>query len=126
MTSPAKTLFVFGLYMLVLGTTVVLAPNFLLSIFHVPTTEEVWIRIAGVLVIFLGVYDIVAAREELRALIAWSVPVRLSVIIFFAVFVFTGLAPPILLLFGAIDFADAIWTWIAFRKAVADYSRHAA
>jgi hypothetical protein len=101
--------------MLLLGATVVLAPNFLLALFHVPITDEVWIRVVGVLVIFLGIYDMVAARHALLALIAWSVPVRLSVIVFFAVFVFAGLAPPVLLLFGAVDFAGATWTWYHLR-----------
>ena len=91
MSIIAKTLFVFGLYMLVLGVTVVLFPNFILSLFHVPTTNEVWIRVVGMLVIFLGIYDIVAAKGELRLLIVWSIPVRFSVIVFFAVFVVTGL-----------------------------------
>ena len=117
MSKSARSLFVFGIYMLVLGVTIVLAPNYLLSLFHVPTTSEVWIRVAGMLVIFLGIYDIVAAKGEHRLLITWSIPVRFSVIAFFAVFVISGLAPPILLLFGAIDSAGAIWTWSAMKQA---------
>ena len=117
MSKLAKSLFIFGIYMLVLGVTIVLAPNFLLSLFHVPTTTEVWIRVVGMLVIFLGIYDIVAAKGEHKLLITWSIPVRFSVIIFFAVFVVAGLAPPILLLFGAIDSAGAIWTWCALKNA---------
>ena len=116
MSRSAKSLFVFGIYMLVLGVTVTIAPNFLLTLFHVPTTDEVWIRVVGMLVIFLGVYDIVAAKGGHKLLISWTVPVRFSVILFFAVFVVTGLAPPILLLFGAIDSAGALWTWIALRN----------
>jgi hypothetical protein len=116
MSNIAKTLFVFGLYMLVLGVTLVLFPNFLLSLFHVPATNEVWIRVVGMLVIFLGIYDIVAAKGELKLLIVCSIPVRFSVNVFFTLFVITGLAPPILLLFGAIDFAGAIWTWSALKK----------
>lgn len=117
MSNIAKTLFVFGLYMLVLGVTLVLFPNFLLSLFHVPATNEVWIRVVGMLVIFLGIYDIVAAKGELKLLIVCSIPVRFSVNVFFTLFVITGLAPPILLLFGAIDFAGALWTWSALRKS---------
>ena len=116
MNKSARSLFVFGIYMLLLGATVVLAPNLLLSLFHLPPTDEVWIRVVGVLVIFLGIYDLVAARQGLVVLIAWTVPVRLSVILFFAVFVIAGLAPPILLLFGAVDFIAAIWTWYHLRR----------
>lgn len=126
MSKTARSLFVFGIYMLVLGITVILVPNLLLSLFHVPTTQEVWIRIAGMLVIFLGIYDIVAARSELTPLIIWTIPVRLSVIVFFAVFVVAELAPPILLLFGAIDLIGAIWTWIEYRKERTLQPRHAA
>jgi hypothetical protein len=68
------------------------------------------------LVIFLGVYDIVAARGELQLLIRWSIPIRFSVILFFAIFVVAGLAPPILLLFGAFDAAGAAWTWLMLRS----------
>ena len=116
MSRTARSLFIFGVYMLVLGTTTVLVPNLLLSFFHQPATQEVWIRVVGMLIIFLGIYDIVAARSELLPIIIWTIPVRLSVIVFFAVFVFAELAPPILLLFGVIDLAGAIWTWIEFRK----------
>lgn len=117
MSYAAKTLFVFGLYMLALGTTVILVPNVLLLLFHLPTTDEVWIRVVGMLVIILGIYDIIAALEELEPLILWSIPLRSSVIILFAVFVITGLATHTLLLFGVIDTAGAIWTWSALRKA---------
>jgi len=119
MQKSARSLFVFGIYMLVLGATVVLAPNFLLALFGVPATGEVWIRVAGVLVILLGVYDLVAARHAQAELIAWSVPVRFSVIVFFAGFVYAGLAPPVLLLFGAIDCAGAAWTWHHLRRELA-------
>ena len=119
MQKSARSLFVFGIYMLVLGATVVLAPNFLLALFHLPATDEVWIRVAGVLVIILGIYELVAARHALAALIAWSVPLRLSVIVFFAAFVCAGLAPPVLLLFGAIDCAGAAWTWYHLRRELA-------
>ena len=116
MNKSAMSLFVFGISMLLWGAMVVLAPNLLLALFQVPATNEVWIRVAGMLVIFLGVYDVAAARHGLTALIFWTVPVRFSVIVFFAVFVLTGLAPPVLLLFGAIDFAAALWTGYHLRR----------
>lgn len=43
----------------------------------------------------------------------WTVHARCAVIVFFLAFVVAGLAKPVLLLFGIVDFAGAIWTWRA-------------
>ncbi|MFL6199206.1 MAG: hypothetical protein ACJ76J_08525 [Thermoanaerobaculia bacterium] len=52
---------------------------------------------------------------ELRDFIRWSVPVRASVIGFFAAFVLLDLTRPVLLLFGLVDLACAGWTAWALR-----------
>jgi hypothetical protein len=117
MTKPARTLFLFGAYLLALGATLVAAPNLLLELFRIPETQEVWIRVVGMLVLFLGIYDVQAARHEWDGFIRTSVPLRLSVIAFFGAFVAAGYAPPMLLAFGAVDFAAAAWTWLALRAA---------
>jgi hypothetical protein len=116
MSYPAKTLFAFGCYLLLLGATLLLAPNLLLGLFNVPPTSEVWIRIVGMLVIFLGIYCLVAARSELRPFMVWSVRLRASVILTFGAFVIAGLAPTVLLLIAAVDLGGALWTWSALRK----------
>lgn len=116
MTYAAKTLLAFGIYLLGLGSLLVVVPNLLLGIFLIPSTSEVWIRVTGMLLLILGGYDILAARAGLRPFFLWSVPLRLSVIVFFLAYVLFGFAPPVLLLFGAIDAACAIWTWTALRS----------
>ncbi|HXD39884.1 MAG TPA: hypothetical protein VN649_04940 [Ramlibacter sp.] len=117
MSYPAKTLFGFGCYLLLLGAGLVLFPNAVLALFGVAPTVEVWIRVAGVLVLLIGAYDVLAALSELHQFIRWSVPLRASVILFFAVFVLLGYAPAVLLLFGLIDLVCAVWTWIALRQS---------
>jgi hypothetical protein len=117
MSYPAKTLFAFGCYLLVLGMLLIVFPNIVLQLFGVAPTVEVWIRVTGMLVLIRGAYDILASLSELHQFIRWSVPMRASVIFFFAVFVLLGYAPPVLLLFGLIDLACAAWTWVALRRA---------
>ncbi len=73
-------------------------------------------RVGGVVIGFLGVYYMLAARHGLRAFLAWTVATRASVIVVFAVLVATGLGPTVLLLFGAVDLAGAVWTWAALRR----------
>jgi hypothetical protein len=111
----ALTVRVFGIYLLVLGAWLLVAPNALLALFGMAPTTEVWIRVVGMLVGFLGVYYVRAAAANLTRFFAWTVPVRLSVPVFFGAFVLLGLAPPVLLLFAVVDAAAALWTWRALR-----------
>lgn len=117
MSYPARTVFAFGCYLLVLGAALILFPNAVLDLFGVAPTVEVWIRVAGMLVLIRGAYDVLAALAELRQYIGWSVPLRASVVFFFSAFVLLGYAPPILLLFGLVDLACAAWTWVALRRS---------
>ena len=93
-----------------------LSPNVLLQTFGLPPTDEVWIGVAGMPVLFLGLYDLRAAAAGLQEFFAWTVPVRLSVLAFFGVFVLLGWAPSTLLLFALVDVAGALWTWRALRR----------
>jgi hypothetical protein len=108
-------MFVFGLYLTVLGLALVLAPNMLLPLFGFPKTNEVWIRVVGMLLFFLSFYYIMSARSELKDFFQWTVYARSMVIVFLALFVSMNWVKPILLLFGVIDLAAAIWTEVALR-----------
>ena len=116
MSKSAFSVRVFSIYMIAFGSALIVAPNLILSIFAVPETHEVWIRIVGLLVLVIGYLDFMASRNELLLFFRWTVAARLSVPIFFIAFVVLGFAPPILILFGAIDAAGAIWTAVCLRK----------
>jgi len=88
----------------------------MLSIFGVAETHEVWIRIVGLLMLIVGYLDFMASRNELRLFFRWTVTARLSVVVFLIAFVLLDFAPPILILFGAIDAAGAIWTAVCLRE----------
>ncbi|MBW4050698.1 MAG: hypothetical protein HIU85_04430 [Proteobacteria bacterium] len=116
MSRAATSLRVFSLYMFALGLTLILDPNLLLSVFGFPLTREVWIRIVGMLALILGYYDLMASRTESVALFQWSVHVRLLVPIVLGLFVALHMAPPILIVFGVIDGAAAVWTAVSLRR----------
>jgi hypothetical protein len=116
MSKSALSVFVFGLYIAVLGIVLLVAPNFLLGMFGLPGTTEVWIRIVGMLVLFLGFYYTQAAYKEMADFFRWTVYLRSTVIIFFVVFVLLGFASPPLILFGVVDLLGAIWTGLTLRS----------
>ena len=119
MSRSATSLFVFSIYLYILGFVLVVTPDTLLRIFSFPAADALWIRVVGMLVIILGFYYSHAARAELRPFFVWTVIGRSSVLLFFIAFVIAGLAPPVLILFGVVDFAAAMWTLFAVRSDAA-------
>ena len=119
MSRAAKSLFVFGIYLVGLGLLLLLAPNPLLRAFGAPTTNEVWIRLNGMFVLCFSFFYVLAARAELTAFIRWTIPARAAVIVYLASFVLLLSAPKALLLFGLIDLLSAVWTWLALRADAA-------
>jgi hypothetical protein len=115
MSKAARSLLAFGIYLIALGFFLLIAPNTLITLFGLPAATDVWIRVVGMLLVLLAFYDIQAARKEMTDFLRWSVVARASVIVFFASFALAGLVKPILLLFGGVDLAAAIWTQLALR-----------
>jgi len=115
MSRAAVSMFAFAVYLFALGLTLLVTPNVLLGIFGFEPTSEVWVRIVGMLIVFLGYYYLSAARGEVTPFMRWSVHARPFVIVFFAVFVALGWAKPQLILFGAVDLVGAIWTYLGLR-----------
>jgi hypothetical protein len=116
MSKAAVTVKVFGVYLVLLGVTLVLVPNLLLALFGIPATGEVWIRVVGLLAFNIGVYYWYAAKSEARPFFLASVFVRAVVPVVFSAFVALGLVSPLLILFGAVDLAGGLWTFVALRK----------
>lgn len=117
MAAPATTIRVFGCYLFVIGTAMVLVPNQFLAVAGMPPVDDVWIRVVGWLAGILGYYYVRAAAAQLTVFFAWTVHARLGVLVAFGAFVALGLAPPVLILFGLGDAAAALWTWSALRAA---------
>jgi hypothetical protein len=114
--TAAKTVLYFGWYLYVTGITLLVAPNFLLSTFQMPTTEEVWIRVVGVLAIAIGFYYQQAGSKNIQGLLPLTVVARLFVFICFSAFVFLKFVSPMLIVFGIVDLLGAAWTWMTLKK----------
>lgn len=114
MSSAAKSIFIFGVYLLILGVILVVIPNSLLSLFGVPSTEA-WIRVIGIQFLVLASYYIQAARKNVVDFFLWTVYARPFPILIIIVFVLMGFVTPALILFGAVDLLGAIWTGLALK-----------
>jgi hypothetical protein len=115
MSAAARSIVVYGIYLLGQGLTLLLVPNIALRLFGLPETTEVWVRIVGMTVTFFGIYYFLAARYEFRPFFVVSVATRLAVPVIFSAFILAGLAAWNVLLFTPIDIVMALWTLIALR-----------
>jgi len=116
MTSAARSVNIFGMYLQLLGVTLLIAPNMLLGLFGMPSTSEVWIRVVGMLCVLLGLYYRASAGAESKAFFRATVLARSSVPLFFLMFVLAGWTTWPLVLFGLADAAGALWTWTALKR----------
>jgi len=118
MTFKSKNRFVFGIYLLVIGSWNLISPNTLLSFFYLPETTFSGfsgdvislgpMHILGVQILILGCYNLFAARNNLETLVEAGMRGGAITVLFFVTFVATGILHPITLLLPAIDFVSII------------------
>lgn len=116
MSNAARSLFVFGVYAVLAGASLVLTPSLVLSVLGFPAAADGWVRVVGVLAVCVGAYHIVSARHELRPYLRASVGVRFGFALGLTGLVVSGEMPRSLLLFAAVDVVGAIWTALALRS----------
>jgi hypothetical protein len=116
MDRAAKSVFVFGIYLTLLGCALIAAPDALFAWFGLPPLYGAIGPVLGTLVILIGYLCLRAARAGRKAFFHWSIHTRCWVLMTFGTYVVLGLAPPALLLFGSLDFLGAVWTAYGLRS----------
>jgi hypothetical protein len=116
MTPAAKSIYYFGFYLYLIGIVLIAVPNFLLSTIQVPETNEVWIRVVGVLAICLGYYYHRSGAVNDIAFCRLTIPTRIFVFLSFLTFALAEYVSPVIIVFGVVDVAGAVWTWTSLRK----------
>ena len=122
MSNAAKSILVHGIYLLGLAVVLLTIPNVPLKIAGLPETNEVWIRVVGMMSLVLGYYFVQSARRDETEFFRSTILPRSSAIVFFVIFVALGFAPINLLLLIAVDPVFIIWTVLALRSSQATVS----
>jgi hypothetical protein len=116
MSSLARSITVFGMYLSIAGLCFIFIPNIVLPLLGFAPTTEVWIRLLGLLTANIGIYFLYSVRHNDHHFYRATLYTRMiffSGVIFFVIF---KLASPLLILFGLVDLAGAAWTWAALRS----------
>jgi hypothetical protein len=117
MTAAARSIVYFGVYIVLTGLTLLVAPNALLPVFGLDTTSEVWVRVLGCVVTVVGAYYIAMGRAEATVFFKATLWGRAWIFLSFLGLVVIGMSKPPLVIFGAVDLLGALWTWRALKAA---------
>jgi len=116
MTPAARSIYYFAFYLYAMGATLIAVPNLFLRTLQLPETNEVWIRVIGVLAFCLGYYYHRSAVQNNAGFFKLTVHVRIFVFCCFTAFVLLKYTSPIMIGIGAVDVLGAVWTWTALKK----------
>jgi uncharacterized membrane protein HdeD (DUF308 family) len=117
MTKAAKTVWVFGIYLIMEGLFLILAPSWVLEAIGIPDPESVWRIVIGFVVAILGYYYVRNASENLTPFFGFTVQVRVVQLFFFLWLYFFERATLTLVGFSIIEMLAGVWTWREMRRS---------
>jgi hypothetical protein len=112
----ARTVSIFGVYMLGQGSVLLLAPNLLLEPLGLGRTTEFWPRAVGISLLVLGLYYVLAARQGLVAFFRMTVLGRTFQLVVFTACVLAGLVTWRILPTAVLEALAGGWTFWALRR----------
>ena len=104
-------------YVIVSGISLLFFPNYLLGLFGIESTNEIWIRVLGMLVLALSFYYYAMYKNGGKEVIRATVQGRLFFCAGLVTFVILGMVKPVLLGFAIAETGLALWTLSEIRKA---------
>ena len=116
MSKSAKSVLIFGIYLAISGLMLLLVPNTLITPFGIEPTNEVWIRLSGILLMALAVYYTLGAKYEIVVIMKATAFIRLTIIFFFTAFALLKLVSPSIIIFSAVDFLGGVWTLLMLKN----------
>ena len=103
-------------YVIISGISLLFFPNFLLGLFGIESTNEIWIRVLGMLVLALSFYYYAMYKNGGKEVIRATVQGRLFFCAGLVTFVILGMVKPVLLGFAIAETGLALWTLSEIRK----------
>lgn len=116
MTRAARSVYIFGIYLIAVGGILIGAPNVMLSLLRLPATTEPWVHVLGVPMMAIGMLHVTSARSDLVPFFRASVWVRFFPLVALSALTILGIIPPIIAGFGLIDAATGVWTHMSLRR----------
>ncbi len=101
-------------YVALTGLQLIFMPNLLLGLIGLPTTDQIWIRILGVIVFILAILYRTIIQIDSAKMVKSTILARF-VAAFGIIVLAIWFGQPILILFAAVDIATAVWSWFELK-----------
>jgi hypothetical protein len=116
MNPTTLSIFIWGIYVLLMGLLLVFIPGKTLVLCGQENPKDHWARIAGIIIISLGYFYLNAAQNEVYSFYQASIYVRFVGLIGFIGLAVFKMAKPRIIIFGIIDALGATWTLLTLIK----------
>ena len=110
MDAPTLSIFIWGIYVILIGLFLLFMPSKTLIFFGHEKPKDHWIRVVGIITLSLGYFYLNSAQNEVYSFYWASIYARIAGVIGFSGLVVFKLAKPKIILFGLIDSLGAAWT----------------
>lgn len=116
MNRTSKSIFIFGIYSLLMGIILLFFPNLVLPLFNLPVTGEPWLNLLGFVLICSSYYYIRSAISGNMEFALYTTHTRFAAPLVVAYLISTGKADWHFLSFGVVDGLGGLWTWFELKR----------
>ena len=118
MSRAALSVLVFAIYLATAGMLLLCVPAAACSLLGLqPPGDGVWVRVTGMLMLYLAFYCLQAARSEAREFIRWTIVTRPWTLLVVGGLVVFGLENPVIMIFGVFDVLASLWTALSLQES---------
>jgi hypothetical protein len=121
--SPGKTMsrvnrsiFIFGIYSLIMGVVLLFIPELILPLFGLPVSGEPWLNLLGFVLICSSYYYLRSAIDGNYEFAKYTTHTRFAAPVVVAYLLLAGKADWHFVSFGIIDGLGGLWTWFELKK----------
>lgn len=110
-----KSIFIFGIYSMIMGGVLLFFPKLILPLVNLPITGEPWFNLLGFVLLCSSYYYIRSAFSLNRKFAVYTVHTRLLAPLVLLYLILTGKAEWHFISFGLIDGFGGMWTWYELK-----------
>ena len=116
MNKVSRSIFVFGLYSLLMGIVLLFLPNSILPLFDLPVTGKPWLNLLGFVLICSSYYYLRSALSSNIQFAVYTTHTRFAAPLVVFYLIASGNADWHFLSFGVVDGLGGLWTWLELKR----------